>query len=346
MSRPAPVLLLARELGQGGSERQMTAIARALDRSRFTPFAGAFRAEGIRADELRAAGVPVVEFPVRSLYAPSTLAVARRFGRFIAAQRIAIVHSFDVPGNVFAAPLARWFRAPVVLTSQRAYRDLTPGMPRHLLRLTDQIADGIVVNCQAMHRHLVEDERVPAARVHLCYNGLDTHMFTPAARAGPAALPVIGTVCALRPEKGLDTLVEAFATVAGRARLLLVGSGPEQPRLEARTRDLGIGDACHFEPTTRSVADWLRRIDIFVLPSRSEALSNALMEAMACGCAAVASDVGGNPELVEHERTGLLFRAGDAPALAGHLRRLLDNAGLRRSTADAGARRIREQLSL
>jgi glycosyltransferase involved in cell wall biosynthesis len=98
-----------------------------------------------------------------------------------------------------------------------------------------------------------------------------------------------------------------------------------------------VSESCHFEPATRDVAQWLRCIDIFVLPSLSEALSNSLMEAMACGCCPVASRVGGNPELVNPETTGLLFEAGDAGDLAAQLRKLIGNEDLRRRYADASA---------
>jgi glycosyltransferase involved in cell wall biosynthesis len=345
MTGPAPVLLMARELGIGGSERQLAAIAASLDRSRFAPVVGCMTDGGMRAAELREAGVPVMEFPVRSLMGPSVIAGAREMGRLVASKGIRLVHTFDVPMNLFGAPAARMYGVPAVLTSQRAYRELTPGVHRHLLRLTDQIADGIVVNCEAMRRHLVEDERVPRRRVHLCYNGVDTAEFHAEGREQMAELTV-GVVCALRPEKGLGTLLEGFARARGAGmRLLMVGSGPELDGLRGLAGRLGIAEACRFEPASGRVAEWLRRIDIFVLPSLSEALSNSLMEAMACGCAAVASRVGGNPELVEEGVTGLTFAAGDAEGLADALRRMTVNAEWRRGMAAEGARRMRERFS-
>src|SRR5262249_55169301 len=161
---------------------------------RFAPVVGCMQAGGMRAAELCEAGVPVVEFPVRSLVGLSAMAGARELGRFVAAKAVRLVHTFDVPMNLFGAPAARMFGVPVVLASQRAYRSLTPGAHRHLLRITDQIVDGIVVNCEAMRRHLVEDERVQPSRVHLCYNGVDTAEFHPERREPSAGLTV-GVVC-------------------------------------------------------------------------------------------------------------------------------------------------------
>ena len=345
---PVPVLLMVREPGLGGSERQLTEIARTLDTRRFAPHVGCFRGEGLRAVELRAAGVPVTVFPVRSLFHPSTFGAARELGRYLHRNGIRLVHAFDVPSNLFAVPVARAFGTPVVLASQRAYRDLTPGIHRRLLRLTDQIADGIVVNCEAMRLHLIEDEGVPRSRIQMCPNGIDTKIFFARERA-PRAQAVIGVVCALRPEKGVGTLLRAFALVRGRfdhVRLRIVGDGPERRHLESLAAELGLGETCRFEPATDRVAERLEDVDIFVLPSFSEALSNSLTEAMACGCAVVASHTGGNVELAVPEETGLLFEPGNANDLAVQISRLLENPPLLTRLGANAARRIREEYSL
>ncbi len=100
-----------------------------------------------------------------------------------------------------------------------------------------------------------------------------------------------------------------------------------------------------MSPRNATSSPWLRAIDIFVLPSLSEALSNSLMEAMSTGCCPVASEVGGNPELVEDGRSGLLFPAGDSRALAACLTRLLEDPALRRDLAGAAAVRMRTHFS-
>ena len=102
----------------------------------------------------------------------------------------------------------------------------------------------------------------------------------------------------------------------------------------------GDGD-CHFQPAVGNVAPLLRAMDIFVLPSLSEALSNSLMEAMGCGCCPVASRTGGNPELVKDGETGLLFPVGDAEALASRLALLLDGPEDGRRLGAQAERRMR-----
>jgi glycosyltransferase involved in cell wall biosynthesis len=215
------------------------------------------------------------------------------------------------------------------------------------------MVDAIVVNSQAVRRHLVEDERVPDRLIHVCHNGVDTNRYRPGPRCPIPELGgnslVVGVVSAFRPEKDLPALLEAFARVRHLRpglKLALVGDGPELERLRRDRDRLKLAESCHIEPATNDVPRWLRAIDIFVLPSLSEAFSNSLMEAMASGCCAVASQTGGNPELVEHGRTGLLFRPGDAGELAACLRLLIENDALRNQYAAAGADFMHENFSL
>ena len=148
----------------------------------------------------------------------------------------------------------------------------------------------------------------------------------------------IGVVCALRPEKDLGTLIEAFARVRRPGlRLLIVGSGSMLANLRLQAAASGLAGDCTFVPATGDVAQWLRAIDIFVLPSRSEALSNSLLEAMACGCCPVASRVGGTPELIRHGKNGMLFEAGDVEGLSSVLETLVELRVLREQLAARSA---------
>ncbi len=342
------ILLMAHQLNLGGTERQLTEIAKSLDRTRFEPHVGCFHSEGIRAGELRAAGIPILRLPVTSFLSPTALSGGWQLRRYIRDKHIDLVHTFDVPLNVFGVPVARISRAPVVVSSQRAHRDLTPGLYRGLLRITDHLVDAVVVNCEFMRRHLIDDDHVPERLIHLCYNGIDLEIFRPEVKPRSTEI-AIGVVCALRPEKGLSTLLEAFAHLRPKhagVKLVLVGDGPLKSALQSQAAALGILDACTFAPTTARVADWLRSFDIFVLPSLSEALSNALMEAMACGCCVVASRVGGNPELTGENERGLLFNAGDSAQLAAALERLIASPELRAGLAAKAARFIHSGFSL
>ncbi|MBS1856564.1 MAG: glycosyltransferase family 4 protein [Acidobacteria bacterium] len=350
---PIPVLLMVRELNHGGVERDVAKIAIHIDRRRFLPHVATYSAKGMRFEELAAAGVPVLEIPLSSFVSRRAAAGAVRLGAYLRQNRIRVVHAYD-PIAVFCAPVARAVRVPVVLSSQLGSRDLLDSRSRRLLRWSDKIVDGFVVNCEAMRRHLVEDEHIRPDAIHLCYNGVDTRQFFPLdgeARPDPVrdASLVIGAICVLRPEKALDLLQEAFARVRHldpRMKLLIVGSGPELPKLQANATRLNIADACCFQPSTPEVPKFLRAIDIFALCSHSEAFSNALLEAMACGCASVGSRVGGTPELTGEDERGLLFRAGDVADMADKLAMLIANEPLRRELSRRAAAFARESLSI
>jgi glycosyltransferase involved in cell wall biosynthesis len=254
---------------------------------------------------------------------------------------------------VFVTPIAQALRVPAVLSSTLGNRNLLDSRTRRQVRWTDKIVDSIVVNCEAMRRHMIEDEHVASDRIEICYNGVDTSKFYPDTARQPksnADAPfVIGAVCVLRPEKALDLLQEAFARVRHLKpgmKLVIVGSGPELSSFQANSRRLGLQDDCEFLPATRSVPQFLRSIDTYVSCSHSEAFSNTILEAMACGCGVVGSRVGGTPELIGNDERGLLFRPGDAGDLAAKLTTLIENESLRGELGARAAEFARRKLSI
>jgi glycosyltransferase involved in cell wall biosynthesis len=221
------------------------------------------------------------------------------------------------------------------------------------LRWTDRMVDAVVVNCEAMRNHLISEEGVPGGRIELCYNGVDTREFFPLHEPRPdpflATSLIIGTICVLRPEKALDILQEAFAQIRHldpRMKLLIIGSGPELPKLQENSRRLGLEASSIFLPVTQHVARFLRAMDVFVSCSYSEAFSNSILEAMACGCCVVASRVGGTPELIEDESRGLLFAAGNASELAQKLVRVLQDVALRKKLGTKAAEFAATKLNI
>jgi glycosyltransferase involved in cell wall biosynthesis len=349
MSAPYPVLLMSQSLDAGGSERQLAEIARNLDRSRFTPHVACFRDGGMRLDELRRAGVPVLHLGITSFRSFGALRAVGVLGRYVRENGIQLLHTFDPPSTLWGVPAGRFLRIPIVLSSQRGARSLRgSGFRRRLARLTDRLAGGIVVNSLAVRDSLISEDGVPPSRIHLCYNGIDLDRFharrQPPSPVGPVVIAFIGV---LRPEKGLGTLLEAVRRLDLTEReihLRLVGWGSERDSLKQQSCVLRIDGICSFGPAAGNVEEVLRGVDIFVLPSLSESFSNSLMEAMSCGCAVVASRVGGNPELVENGVTGLLFPAGDSAGLAAALEALIADPSLRGRLGRNAAETIRARF--
>lgn len=319
----------------------MTRLALGLDRSRFEPHVACFISEGVRGDELRAAGVPIVELPVTSFKNRTVIQGARMLRNYMREHGVRVFQGFDGPGVIFGTPVAKWAGVDAIFPCQLGHRELYPAVERGLFRVTDRLADRLVVNCQALIDDLVEKGWIRREKAALIYNGVDVEAYRPGDSATRRdVLPldlrkasvVIGALAALRPEKDVGTLIESFARLAPRfpgACLAIVGGGPEQDALEALAAERGVSDRCHFAGYTSRVAEWLAAMDVYVLSSLSESFPNSLLEAMSCGVCSAASNVGGVPEMLSDGRTGVLFPAGDTEALTERLAALLEDEELR-----------------
>lgn len=204
---------------------------------------------------------------------------------------------------------------------------------------------------------------VPAARISQIYNGVDVARFSVAterARGPLAAAPfhcagafVVGTVGRLQAVKDQVLLVRALAralaqqpSARSRLRLVVVGDGPLRGELQQAVDQAKLADVAWLAGERSDVPDWLRALDLFVLPSRSEGISNTILEAMASGLPVIATRVGGNPELVDAPSTGSLVPAGDEAALAEAILAALSDPARARAQGAAGRRRIEQRFSL
>jgi glycosyltransferase involved in cell wall biosynthesis len=346
------ILMLTRVLDTGGIERDVSKFARYLADKGFHPHVACFNPGGMRWREIEEAGISVLTVPVKSFRSWSTVVGARIMRRYIVQHDIRLVHAFDVPADIFAVPLARLWKLPVI-SSQLCYRDLCTRKTRLIMAIIDRLASGVFVNCEGIANHLHDDWKLARDRIHICYNGYEPREFHSQGRKRQTQLAeastVVGSVALLRPEKNLKMLIEAFATllkVDSKARLLIVGDGPDKVKLKQRASELGIRDACLFQDAAGQPAEWMKAIDIFVLPSASEGFSNSLLEAMACGCCPVASRVGGTPELVAHQEHGLLFESGNVEELARALIQLATHPEERQAMANTAANFVRAHLTM
>jgi glycosyltransferase involved in cell wall biosynthesis len=348
-----PLLLATHLLDTGGSERQVRQTAVALDRSRFDVHLAFFRPDPDREREMQAAGVKTVYVPLFSYASLGAVRSALRLRRYLKDHGIQLVHAFDNPSSTFAAPVARLSGTAVVLASQRSNRFLEPKNFQRLRHLADPFAHGFVVNAQTLFDHLVKDEGVAPERIRICPNGLDTKRFTAEGRKRILELEdatlVIGCIATHRPEKQLPFLVDAFAEMRRLRpglKLVLVGSGTETAKIVARVEAGSLGADCLMIPHTPDTAGLLRSIDIFVLTSSTEGASNSVMEAMASGCAVVASNVEGTRDLVRDGSNGFLFEFGNQGDLVAKVLALVDDAALRQRVAADSSEWVRANMSV
>jgi glycosyltransferase involved in cell wall biosynthesis len=336
------IFLLGDSLKIGGTEGQFAEMACGLDRSRWEVDVSCLRAEGPLRARLEAAGIRPWSCGSGSLKSPRAALSVLRLARHLRRRRIDVVHSFDFYSNVLGVPAARLARVPVVIASQRDLGDLRAHRQRLAHRVALRLADHVLVNSRAVADRLEQERTLPADRVVLIPNGVDAARFRPAADRRPVdSGPItVGTLANLRPEKGVADIVHAAAIVreqCANVRFAIIGDGPLRADLEWLIRAHHLEQWVELRGATTDPAAALRELDVFVLASHSEACSNGLLEAMATGLAVVATNVGGNPCLVDDERTGLLVPPADPVGLAKAIVRLVEEPAL---AAQFGARAL------
>jgi glycosyltransferase involved in cell wall biosynthesis len=207
-----------------------------------------------------------------------------------------------------------------------------------------------------LRRWLVEDVRIRASKVVTIHNGVDVTRFAGSTRdAARAALGiaatelVVGTVGRLNPVKDQATLVHAFERLGLRyphAVLVIAGDGPLRGDLEHLVDTLQLRDRVRLLGERRDIPAVLAALDVFVLPSIAEGISNTILEAMASGLPVIATHVGGNPELLEAGTTGMLVPAGQPATLADALAAYIDDGHLREVHGKNGRQRAVERFGL
>jgi glycosyltransferase involved in cell wall biosynthesis len=332
--RAIPIAIVLTRFEPGGTERQMIELVRRLDPARWSVHLACFETRGAWLSRA-AAGAAISEFPVRSFKRLEVLSHLWAFARWCRERRIAIVHTSELYSNIFGLPGAALAGVPVRIGNRREINPDKSTAQIALQRAAYGCAHLVVANSQAAADRLMT-ERVPAGKIAVVPNGVDFEPF--GSRIASNRPRKVAIVANLRPEKGHDVLIDAAVQVLARvpdARFEVVGGGPQLNTLLARCEARRVRHAFTFVGHQEDVAARLAAADIFVLPSRSEAFPNAVLEAMAASLPVVASGVGGIRELIEDGRTGLLVAAGDSGALAERLLRLMTEPGLAARLGDA-----------
>jgi len=344
-------------LGLGGTERQLVELLRRLEPQAVAARLACLQKKGEFLESVLALGLDPPEFGLRgSLLRPNTLLQALRLAAWLRRSGASLLHCHDFYSNLLGSLAARIAGVPWIV-SRRDLGVWTGPAHARLLAMVTRRAPFVLCNSDAVRDLVVHREGADPARVRVIPNGIDLERFDREAAASPRP-PVEG----LRPEapvvalvanmkhgvKGHGDFLLAAASVARAlpaARFLLVGDGGLRPELERRARELGLGSAAIFTGRRTDVPSLLSRCTAAVSSSRSEGLSNAIMEAMAASLPVVATAVGGNVELVRDGRTGFLVRPGDASQLAARLVDVLRDPGLAARLGHAGRRRVEDEYS-
>jgi len=330
----------------------ISTLTAALNQGQFRIIAGLFRPGWLQTEceHLK------VETRVMSLAGPLHLDWFRSCVRLIREEQIVLIHAHEFSAIVYGWIVARLTKIPFVGTVHGKNYYWEKFRRRLAYRLVSRSGHLIAVS-EDLKRFIVDKVGIPASRIRVIHNGIEPG--TPVSDAEvnrcrtelglQAGDLIIGTVGSLYPVKGHQYLLDAMPAVIKRfpnSVLLLVGRGDLEVSLKEQAKRLGIEERVRFLGMRQDVPRLLAVMHVFVLPSLSEGLSMALLEAMVSGKPVVATLVGGNPELIDHGRTGFLVQSEDARDLAANLVKLLSDPGMMQQFGRQAAERVRQQFSI
>lgn len=300
-----------------------------------------------------------------ALHKPAGLALGTHADLFRLLRRLRpdILHTYNL-GTIEYAATAWAAGVPVRVHAEhgRDARDPQGLNPKHnlLRRLLVPFIDRYVPVSRDLHGWLEGVVRIPARKLQLIDNGVDTERFCAGAAAPDGATAdvwqdpetfVIGTVGRLQDVKDQATLIDAFAILRSelpgeRLRLVLVGDGPLRGRLEAQVQAAGLQDSVCFAGARADVAPVMRSFSLFALSSIAEGTPVTMLEAMASELPVVSTAVGGIPDLVADGSSGTLVQAGDARAMAAAIAPYVRDRALARRHGAAGRARVEQNYSM
>jgi L-malate glycosyltransferase len=291
---------------------------------------------------------PVFVLPLQRTWDGKAMRAARTLRRFLHEQQVRLVQTFFESSDLWVGGVAKSVPGISLIWSRRDMGILRTAKHRIAYRLLARLPDFVFAVSEQVRRHCIEVDGIQPERVRTVYNGVPVNT-----SASPESLdlknsqpPRILSVGNIRRVKGHDMLLEAAALVLRRfpqVEFAIAGEPAEAEffaSLQARAAELQLSTSFHFLGGVSPLAEELRRATLFVMPSRSEGFSNAIVEAMAASLPVVATRVGGNPEAVDDGKTGTLVPAEDVQALAGAICALLGDRELAHQMGIAGHDRV------
>jgi glycosyltransferase involved in cell wall biosynthesis len=295
---------------------------------------------------------PIYLLPLQRAYDLTALRSALDLRTFIRQQQIQIVQTYFESSDLWAGFVTKTMSNAKLIWSRRDMGILRARKHRLAYRLMASVPDAVFAVSEQVRRHSIEVDRIDPARVQTIYNGLDLRDWDTAFRpATPSAELLVTTVGNIRRVKGHDVFIKAAASIVSHfpnVSFSIAGDVLEPgyfAELQALVRDLNLSDRFHFAGGVTDMRQHLSAADIFVLPSRSEGFSNAIIEAMAASLPVVATGVGGNSEAVKDGFSGFLVPPDDPAALAAAISRLLSDPSQAKAIGEAGKAFVAENFT-
>jgi sugar transferase (PEP-CTERM/EpsH1 system associated) len=360
--RPPLIAHVIQRLATGGLENGLVNLINHMAYDRYRHAIICLTTATDYASRIQRKDVEIIELNKRQ---GQNLGVHARYFRLLRTLRPDIVHTRNLPALEFQSDAAL-AKVPGRIHGEhgRDMYDLEGKNFKYnsLRKLMRPFIHRYIAVSKSLSNWLVHELNVSAKRVIQIYNGVDTEKFRPVARSASAGIPsyvrssntfVLGTVGRMEAVKDQLVLVRAFLhlrdaepTLRERLRLIVIGDGPIREQALALLQSAGAEGFAWLPGERNDIEEVLRSMDLFVLPSLIEGISNTILEAMASGLPVVATRVGGNPELVDDGETGSLIPASDPIAMAQAIQRYTTNPEKVRADGAAGRKKAANQFSI
>lgn len=339
---PIRVIHVSLGLHLGGMEKLLVEFAKHADRSRFDLHFVSLTPSGDAAREIERLGWPVTSLDERAGIRWSLPARLRTMFRSLGAD---VVHTHNTRPLLYAAPAAKLADVGAVVHTRHGQRLGASRRQTMLFNLACRCVDR-VVSVSSDSNRLAQFQGLPASKLLTIHNGVDLTPFAFREHRPDGPIVFLGRLSA---EKDVETLLAAMSLLATRlpsTSLLIAGDGPERERLQAATTARGLDDRVQFLGAVRNVSALLEQAGALVLPSISEGISLALLEAMGSGVPVIATHVGGNVEVIEDGISGTLVPPRDPAALASAIGRVFNDPIEAERRAYAARHRVEEQFDV
>lgn len=353
---PLKLMHIVLSLNTGGLEKVVINLLKGVDRDTYTPILCCLEEPGTLAPEVEQLGVKIIVLEKKRT-GIDYLAVAK-LASILRREGVNIIHCHGTAPQFYGALAGRIVRVPRIIYTKH---DRIPCntksellMRRFLARMTSKV---IAVSDDA-REVAVNVEKIPQEKVITIFNGIDTQKYrlnidiiAKKLEIGVSAYDfVIGIVARLAPEKDHNMLLDAFRIVRERMnqgiKLVIVGGGDLREELENKAKLLSINDDVIFLGERHDIPELLAAFNLFALSSTTEGLSITLLEAMAAELPIVATDVGGNPEIVLNDQTGLIVPAKSPDSMAQSIMKIINNKNMAEKMGEAGREMVCANFSL
>ena len=347
------------EPSMGGAEKQLYFLASSLNPKNIRSFVVQLTPNNsLPVTTGNVGDLELFHFPTRKLYNLAGIWQLGRLSLLAKSKKVDILHTFFEKSEVMGWIIARLSGIPIWITSRRDLGFKRKKIYEKVFRFASKDCKKCIANCHAVKDQMVQQENLPSEKIEVIYNGIDFSGYQEALKDKSLRVelgivdgtPLVGLIANFNFEiKGHVYFLGAAKKILEKVpnvKFVLVGDGPLRPRYEEVAQELNLNNNVYFLGKRADVPTIISNLDVSVLSSTNEGLSNVILESMAAGKPVVATNVGGSPEMVVNAVTGYLVPPADSQSMANAITNLLENRDKAMAMGSAGQKIVQKKFTI